>query len=287
MLKIHRWFILLGLLFIVFIALSIDFSEKKENSDFKRWKDSMVKELNQAGISENTIKKFQDNANFSQSVLDSYNARVNNSVYRISVSEDVLLQAQVFYKDNKSWLEEGKEKHKVLPEVVVAMFGINSSFGEKMGETSAINVLATLAFNPNSSDEFKAELLAFLSLIDRGYFDVNVLANNDGTFTYLGIKPTLYLLNGVDGNGDGIVDLFSTREDIVETSFGLLKTLGLDMYSWGNEVALPNTMDFQSKQGLRNLMTLDKWKDIGITSYNDIPLPKDSRSSFLVILEGY
>ncbi|MCL2567557.1 MAG: lytic murein transglycosylase [Alphaproteobacteria bacterium] len=287
MLKVHRWFILLGLLFIVFIALAVDFSEKREDSDFKKWKDSFVQELQQSGISDNTIKKFQDNAFFSQEVVDSYNARVNNSIYAVNVNEDMLLQAQVFYKDNKSWLEEEKQKNNVLPEVVVAMFAINSGFGEKMGDNSAINVLTSLSFNPKSADEFKPELLAFLTLIDRGYFDVNVMANNDGTLSYLGIRPTLYLLYGVDGNKDGIVDLFATREDIVATSFSMLKTLGLGMDSWGNEVALPNTMDFQSKQGVRNLMTLDKWKDMGLSSYNDITLPKDNRSSFLIILEGY
>ncbi|MDR2007552.1 MAG: lytic murein transglycosylase [Alphaproteobacteria bacterium] len=287
MLKIHRWFILLGLLFIVFIALAVDFGEKRESDSFKRWKDSFVQELQQSGISDNTIKKFQDNAMFSQSVVDSYNTRVNNSTYTVSVDEDTLLTAQIFYRDNKPWLEEEKEKNNVLPEVVVAMFAINSAFGEKMGDNSAINVLASLSFNPKSTDEYKPELLAFLMLVDRGYFDVNVMANNDGTMSYIGIRPTLYMLYGVDGNKDGIVDLFATKEDIVATSFSLLKNLGLSMDSWGNEVSLPNTMDFQSRQGVRNLMTLDKWKDMGVASANDIPLPRDSRSSFLIILDGY
>ncbi len=167
------------------------------------------------------------------------------------------------------------------------MYAINSGFGEKMGENSALNVFSTLAYNAASSEEYKVELISFLELIDRGYFDVNVMANNDGTFTYIGIKPTVYVLYGIDGNEDGVIDLFSTREDIVATSFDLLKTLGLDTNSWGNEVALPNTMDFQSKQGMKYLTTVDKWTDMGITSYNDSPLPKDKRSSFLLLLEGY
>lgn len=287
MLKIHRWFILLGLLFIVFIALSMDFSAKKEDSDFKKWKDSFVAELEQSGISERTIQKFQEQASMVQSVADLYNVKVNTTTYRISINEETLLKAQVFYKENKSWLEEKKKEFNVSPEIVVAMYAINSSFGEQMGDNSALNVFSTLAYNAASAEEYKVELISFLELVDRGYFDTNVMANNDGTFTYLGIKPTLYVLYGVDGNEDGVVDLFSTREDIMITSFDMLKTLGLDTNSWGNEVALPNTMDFQSKQGMKFLTTLDKWTDMGITSYNDSPLPKDKRSSFLILLEGY
>ena len=287
MLKIHRWFILLGLLFIVFIALSMDFSAKKEDSDFKKWKDSFVAELEQSGILERTIQKFQEQASMVQSVADLYNVKVNTTTYRISINEETLLKAQVFYKENKSWLEEKKKEFNVSPEIVVAMYAINSSFGEQMGDNSALNVFSTLAYNAASAEEYKVELISFLELVDRGYFDTNVMANNDGTFTYLGIKPTLYVLYGVDGNEDGVVDLFSTREDIMITSFDMLKTLGLDTNSWGNEVALPNTMDFQSKQGMKFLTTLDKWTDMGITSYNDSPLPKDKRSSFLILLEGY
>ncbi len=287
MLKIHRWFILLGLLFIVFIALSVEFGVQKEDSDFKRWKDSFVKELEQSGISNITIEKFKNHAMIIRSVADNYNKKINNITYRISINEDALLKAQVFYKENQSLLEEKRREFKVSPEIVVAMYAINSSFGEKMGENSALNVFSTLAYNPSSSEEYKIELITFLELIDRGYFDINVMAHNDGIFTYLGIKPTLYVLYGLDGNKDGVVDLFSTRDDIVETSFGMLKTLGLDDKSWGNEVALPNTMDFQSRQGIRNLTTIDKWIDIGISSYNDSQLPKDNRSSFLIVLDSY
>ncbi len=114
MLKIHRWFILLGLLFIVFIALSLDFSAKKEDSDFKKWKDSFVIELQQSGISERTIEKFQEQASMVQAVADLYNTKMNTSSYRIHVNEEALLKAQVFYKENKSWLEENKRNLKYL-----------------------------------------------------------------------------------------------------------------------------------------------------------------------------
>lgn len=287
MLKVHRWFILLGLLFIVFIALSIDFSVKKEDSDFKKWKDSFVADLQKSGISELTIQKFQEQASMVQAVADLYNLKVNTTSYNISVNEEALLKAQMFYKENKTWLEEKKQDLKISSEIIVAMYAINSSFGEKLGENSALNVFSTLAYNSASADEYKLELISFLELIDRGYFDTNIMANNDGTFTYIGIKPSLYVLYGVDGNEDGVVDLFATREDIVATSFDMLKTLGLDNKSWGNEVGLPNTMDFQFKQGVKYLTTLDKWTYMGISSYNDSPLPKDKRSSFLILLDGY
>lgn len=287
MLKVHRWFILLGLLFIVFITLSLDFANKKEDSDFIRWKDSFAKELEAMGISTLTIQLFKDNAVFIKPVVDNYNDRESNSAYRIFINEEALIKAQVFYKENKEWLEEQKKVTKIPSEVVVAMYAINSSFGEKMGDYPALDVFSSLAYNPSSSEEYRVELITFLELVDRGWVNSSVMANMDGTFTYIGIKPTSYVLYGVDGNNDGIVDLFTTREDIIATAFAMLKELGLETKTWGNEVALPNTMDFQSKQGVRFLTTVDKWLDLGLSSYNEVPLPKDNRSAFLIVLEGY
>ena len=117
MLKVHRWFILLGLLFIVFIALSIDFSVKKEDSDFKKWKDSFVADLQKSGISELTIQKFQEQASMVQAVADLYNLKVNTTSYNISVNEEALLKAQIFYKENKTWLEEKKQDLKISSEI--------------------------------------------------------------------------------------------------------------------------------------------------------------------------
>ncbi len=286
MLKIHRWFILLGLLFIVFIALSFEPQKKAADADFQQWIDDFTADLNTYGISEATIQSFRINATLLQEVIDSYNYRKANTSYTMAVDENLLLKAQVFYKENMDWLESNRTQYLISPEIIVAMFAVNNHFGEKLGDYPLVSILASLSYNVESSEEFKSELIAFLELVDKAHVRIDAFGNNDATFSYAGIRPTLYLDYGKDADNNSVIDLFTSRDDIVHTSFSMLKSLGLEQSTWSSEVLLHSAIDFDAKQGVRNISTMGTWKSLGIKSYDEtIALPVDNRTGFLLVLE--
>ena len=53
-------------------------------------------------------------------------------------------------------------------EIVVAIWGLETDFGVNIGKFPTIRSLATLAYDCRRSDEFRAQLLDALRIIDRG-----------------------------------------------------------------------------------------------------------------------
>src|SRR5690606_1194173 len=72
------------------------------------------------------------------------------------------------YKSNAALLKKIEARYGVPGEVVVAIWGLETSFGANIGNMSVMRSLATLAYDCRRTDFFTKELLAALSIVQRG-----------------------------------------------------------------------------------------------------------------------
>ncbi|MFL1780967.1 lytic murein transglycosylase [Candidatus Hepatincolaceae symbiont of Richtersius coronifer] len=285
MLKVHRWFILLGVVFIVFIGFSLDFKTQKNSSEFDKWFKQFVSDLSNEDISQETVEGFTKTVKFIPNLPKKAGETINISKIQYLLDDDLVLKSQLFFKDNIKVLKAKEQNYKVPSEIIVAFLGVGSKFGNNLGNYQIINVLSTLASQKEESAS--QELLAFLKLVDQSYVSLDALGKEDGTFTYLGITPSNYLFYGVDGDLNGNIDLYNSQSDILETAYSLFNNMGWRYEEdWGDKILVPENINFTENQGIANARPLLDWSALGFRRDTKDPLPNNNDNGVLVLLDN-
>ncbi len=102
--------------------------------------------------------------------------------------------------------------------VLLAIHGMETGFGNFMGDTNVISAIATLAYDCRRSDFFTPHLIAALVLVDRGTLTPASVGAKHGEVGHTQFLPGNVLAYGVDGNGDGKIDLTNLTDAMASTA---------------------------------------------------------------------
>lgn len=109
--------------------------------------------------------------------------------------------------------------------VLIAIHGMETAFGKFMGDTNVVSAIATLTYDCRRSDFFRPHLIGALKLVDHGSISAKTLGAKHGELGHTQFLPGNALVYGVDGNGDGRVDL-SNQTDALATTANYLAQKG-------------------------------------------------------------
>jgi lytic murein transglycosylase len=241
-----------------------------------------------AGISEATLGKGLDGVRFLPRVieLDRAQPEFTRTVWdyldrtvtaqRVTQGRSMLLRARreapnVF------------ESQPVPPEVVVAIWGMESNYGSNIGDTSTIDALATLGFEGRRASWAKGELLSALRIIDRG--DITrerMIGSWAGAMGQTQFLPSSFLAHAVDGDGDGRRDIWDSLPDVIASTAQYLASAGWQAQQpWGAEVRLPAGFD-PGRADTATSQSSAQWAAEGLASIDGAPLPTISDASVLL-----
>jgi membrane-bound lytic murein transglycosylase B len=156
----------------------------------------------------------------------------------IFLTDQRIADGAAFWREYAEVIEATAERFGVDPHVVVAIIGVETFYGTRMGSYRVVDALSTLAFAyPPRAEFFAGELEAFL-LLDReeGY------ALTDATGSYAGAMgagqfiPSSFRAYAVDGDADGRRDLWRDWDDILASVSNYLARHG---WRAGESVAVP------------------------------------------------
>jgi membrane-bound lytic murein transglycosylase B len=160
----------------------------------------------------------------------------NWRVYRSRFIDPVRIRAGVkFWQDNLATLERAEREYGVPPEVIVGIIGVETIYGQQMGNFRVIDALATLAFNfPAShpraaerSEYFRGELEQFLVLQSRQNADpLKPLGSYAGAMGMPQFMPSSWARWAVDFDGDGRIDLANNPADVIGSVANYFKSYG-------------------------------------------------------------
>ena len=170
----------------------------------------------------------------------------------------------------------------VPPQIVVALWGIESSFGQNMGGFEVVNALATLAYEGRRAEFFRGELLAALRVLEReGLRPSEMRGSWAGAMGQCQFMPTTYLKYGADGNGDGRIDIWGDTADVLASIAHYLAAEG-----WRRDLAWVRQVHAVSVSaeeiGLARTHTLEEWAAMGVTNLDGTPLPRRPLRASLV-----
>mgnify|MGYP003547066555 FL=1 len=102
--------------------------------------------------------------------------------------------------------------------VVIAIHGMETGFGNFMGDTNVVSAIATLAYDCRRSDFFAPHMIAALRLVDLGAISAKTVGAKHGELGHTQFLPGNALKYGVDGNGDGAVDFANVTDALASTA---------------------------------------------------------------------
>jgi membrane-bound lytic murein transglycosylase B len=135
----------------------------------------------------------------------------------IFLNEQRIAAGVQFWIDHEALLLETSERFAVDPEMILAILGIESLFGERMGTYRVIDALSTLAFAyPPRADFFAGELESFLVIYEEeGPSVLEAVGSYAGAMGAGQFIPSSYRAYAVDADGDGRRDLWQNWGDIL------------------------------------------------------------------------
>jgi membrane-bound lytic murein transglycosylase B len=120
-----------------------------------------------------------------------------------------------------------EETYGVPAEVIVAIWGLETDFGVNIGKFPTIRSLATLAYDCRRADEFRAQLLDALRIIDRGDIPATEMRGAwAGEIGQTQFMPSSYLKYAVDFDGNGRRDLLHSAPDVLASTANYLASYG-------------------------------------------------------------
>ena len=109
---------------------------------------------------------------------------------------------------------------------LIAIWGMETAFGSFMGNQPTISAVATLAYDCRRPEYFTDQLYAALQLVDRGVLSSGATRGAmHGEVGQTQFLPKSILLYGVDGDGNGVVNL-NTKADALASTANFLKGHG-------------------------------------------------------------
>jgi membrane-bound lytic murein transglycosylase B len=194
-------------------------------------------------------------------------------------------KARIRLEEHKDILAEVSAKYGVQPRFIVALWGIETNFGQHTGGFSVIAALATLAHDGRRSAYFRKELLNALTILQEGHIKpADMKGSWAGAMGQSQFMPSSFLSYATDWDGDGRRDIWTTQNDVFASIANYLSSVGWrNDLTWGREVKVPVGLNAASLSKAKTKKTMDEWRALGVTSADGSPLPKRNLTSRLVV----
>jgi membrane-bound lytic murein transglycosylase B len=200
-----------------------------------------------------------------------------------AVSNARIARGRLLLAQHRSTLKDIRSAYRVDPEVLVAIWGLESNFGGNIGSHSVIRSLATLAYEGRRQVFWRSQLLAALQILQNGDIaSERMIGSWAGAMGQTQFMPTTYNSHAVDFDGDGKRDLWNSPADALASAAHYLQASGWQRSRpWGAEVKLPAHFDYQlADPDVRR--TLAEWRALGVRPFNAIDADDDSPATLLL-----
>ncbi len=168
-------------------------------------------------------------------------------------------------------------KYGVPREVVTAIWGIESDYGDDTGRFNLFEALATLGYDGPRQEFGRREFIAGLKLADAEHLDPATMQGSwAGAIGQTQFVPSTYLAHAVDGDGDGKRDPWHSVPDALASTANYLKDSGWHAGEpWGQEVKLPANFAYEQVDP-ENKKKIAEWQAMGVRSITGGDLAMDA-----------
>lgn len=264
-----------------------------ENARFQLWIKSFRNRALKQGISARVFDQAFRGVRYDPEIIerDRNQSEFTKTIWEYldrAASEKRIKNGKSALRQHKRQLDAIEARYGVDKEVVVAVWGLESAYGEHRGSNDVIQSLATLAFDGRRGKFFESQLIAALKILQNGDTSPrNMTGSWAGAMGHTQFIPTSYLAYAVDFTGDGKRDIWSDDpSDALASTAAYLKRFGwVQGQPWGVEVTLPRGFNF-ALASRKIKKSPAEWAALGVVGTNGRTVPNYGAASILLPAGG-
>jgi lytic murein transglycosylase len=214
------------------------------NPGFDAWVAGFRTRAAGRGISAATLDRALDGAGYLPGVIERDRnqtefTRTLEEYLAIAASDDRIATGREMLRRHGALLNRIEAKYGVPPQIVTAIWGLESRYGARMGDTPVISATATLAYDGRRGEFYEKQLMAALKIVQNGDIAADRMTGSwAGAMGHTQFIPTSYEAYAVDFNGDGRRDIWSAdpADALASTAAYLNRSGWVRGQTWGGEV---------------------------------------------------
>lgn len=129
-------------------------------------------------------------------------------------------------RQNAQLFDSIERRYGVPAGPLLAIWGMETGFGGFLGNQNIVSAVATLAYDCRRSEFFTRQLDAALQLVERGTLRADAIGAAHGEIGQTQFLPENVVKFGVDGDGNGRVDLIGSKADALHSTANFLRAHG-------------------------------------------------------------
>jgi lytic murein transglycosylase len=259
----------------------------QNTGSFEVWVDAFKKDAVRQGISPKVVAAVAPELTFDQSVI---NRDHGQAVFQRTfldfakrlIGGPRIPNGRAKIKEHAALFARIEKAYGVPPEVIAAVWGLESDYGALFGKFKILPSLATLAYDCRRGEHFRPELMDALRIIQRGDQRIDEMNGNwAGEFGGMQFTPSNYVKYGVDFDGDGRRDLIKSIPDTLASAANYLKQIGRRRGEpWLQEVRVPDNLPWQEAD-LAIQHPVSQWAQWGVRAAHG-SLPRNLQASLIL-----
>ena len=219
------------------------------NTGYDRWVASVRSRAEARGISQSTLRAAFRGAGYLPGVIkrdrnQTEFKRTLEDYLSIAVSDERLAKGRAAFARHQTILRTLERTYGVDAEIICAIWGLESFFGERRGDVPVISATSTLAYDGRRGSFFEKQLMAALRILQNGDITpARMTGSWAGAMGHTQFIPTSYQAFAVDFTGDGRRDIWSEDpSDALASTAAYLQRNGWTRgLKWGGEAGAPGT----------------------------------------------
>lgn len=270
-------------------GVSVTRAKAVPNPAFDAWVASFLPRAAGQGISPGTLERAFRDVGYLPTVIEKDRnqtefTRTLEDYLAIAASDDRVKDGRANLRKQGSTLAAIEGQFGVERQYILAVWGLESRYGERRGDIPVISSLSTLAFDGRRGAFFEKQLIAALRILERGdTVPERMTGSWAGAMGHTQFIPTSYLAYAVDFTGDGRRDIWSEdpTDALASTAAYLRRSGWRSGQPWGMEVRLPGGFD-TSLAGRGRTRSSQSWAAMGVTDTSGRALPNFGTAAVLM-----
>ncbi|MER8370333.1 lytic murein transglycosylase [Mesorhizobium sp. M1378] len=258
--------------------------------DFEAWKQGVAAEaraaavgaagldaLENATLDEKALARDRAQGVFTQTFIEFSNRMISSHRLKQGAA-NLQKYAEIFARADREF--------GVQAPVIAAFWALETDFGAVQGDFHTLNALVSLSHDCRRPQLFRPQIVPLLMLIDRGVVPADVTGAWAGEIGQTQMLPSDYLGHGVDGDGNGLVDLRGSAPDVIMSTASKIQSRGWKRdQPWIEEVRVPDDLPWE-QTGRTNKLPLTQWTQWGVTRPDGTPLLDNGLKAGLALPMG-
>ncbi len=189
---------------------------------FEAWKRDFARLAAQAGIQERGLAALAGTTYATRTIAADRNQRsfgyTLERFMEVRGASTIVAQGKRRKARDAAFYDALERQYGVPAGVIIPIHGMETAFGNFMGDSNIVSAIATLAYDCRRSAFFSEHAMAALHLIDRGTITAQSIGAKHGELGHTQFLPGNVVRYAVDANGDGRIDMNNLTDALASTA---------------------------------------------------------------------